>query len=106
MFLKFLKDEDPSIQAMALRGLFKLKEPPPMEDAPTLAKNRNIDVRKYLCLSLQFHRNPEVIPLLTGLQKDQDFNVRFDASEALKRLDKETVRKLSPKGKQKKYPSD
>ena len=86
MFSKFLKDKDPSIQAMALRGLFKLKELPPMEDAVTLSKSKNIDVRKYLCLSLQAHRNPEVIPLLIGLQKDPDVNVRFDASKALKTL--------------------
>jgi HEAT repeat protein len=71
---------------MALRGLYKLKELPPMEDAVKLSKNESMDVRRYLCLSLQSQRNPEFIPLLTRLRKDPDFNVRLDASRALKGL--------------------
>ncbi len=93
IFLKFLNDKDRSIQAMALRGLYKLKELPPVEDAFELSKSENMDVRRYLCLSLQSHQNPEFIPLLIGLQKDPDFNVRFDASEALKAFGQKTLQK-------------
>lgn len=91
IFLKFLNDQDPSIQAMALRGLYKLKELPPLEHAVTLSKSENIDVRRYLCLSLQSHHDLKSIPLLMGLREDPDFNVRFDASEALKAFGQETL---------------
>ena len=88
VFLKFLNDNGPSIQAVALRGLYKLKEMPPVEDAIRLSKSESMDVRRFLCLSLQSRQNPEFIPLLIGLQKDADFNVRFDASEALEAFKK------------------
>ena len=91
IFLKFLNDKDRPMQAMALRGLYKLKELPPMEDAVKLSKSESMDVRRYLCLSLQSHRNPEFIPLLTGLRKDPDFNVRFDASLALDAFKKKNL---------------
>ena len=91
--MKFLNDKDRSIQAMALRGLYKLKELPPVEDAFELSKSEKMDVRRYLCLSLQSHQNPEFIPLLIGLRKDPDFNVRFDASEALKAFGQKTLQK-------------
>jgi hypothetical protein len=88
VFLKFLNDKDPSVQAVALRGLYKLKEMPPVEDAIRLSKSDNMDVRRYLCLSLQSRQNPEFMPLLIGLEEDADFNVRFDASEALEAFKK------------------
>jgi hypothetical protein len=47
-----------------------------------------MDVRRFLCLSLQSCQNPEFIPLLIRLQKDADFNVRFDASMALEAFKK------------------
>ncbi len=86
IFLKYLNDEDHSLQSMALRGLYKLKETPSLEEAFRLSKSENMDVRRYLCLSLQSDQNPKWIPLLTGFLKDPDFNVRFAASEALKTI--------------------
>ncbi len=86
IFLKYLNDEDSSLQSMALRGLYKLKETPSFEDATRLSKSENMDVRRYLCLSLQSNQNPVWIPLLNRLLKDFDFNVRFSASEALKAI--------------------
>jgi len=49
-----------------------------------MQEDGKFDVRRYLCLSLRSQRNPEFIPLLTRLRKDPDFNVRLDASRALK----------------------
>jgi len=88
VFVKFMNDKDPSVQAVALRGLYKLKVMPPVEDALRLSKSENRDVRRYLCLSLQSRQNPEFIPLLMRLQEDADFNVRFDASKALEAFKK------------------
>lgn len=85
IFFKFLREDDPSAQAMALRGLSKLKETLSSEDARSLSKSKNRDVRRYLALSLQTtHRSPEFIPLLVELLNDEDFNVRFAAAEALR----------------------
>jgi len=84
IFLKNLNEEDSAIQAMSLRGLFKLKEIPPLNEVDRLSKSGNTDVRRYLCLSLQWSHSPEYVPILKGLLNDVDFNVRFAASEALK----------------------
>ncbi len=86
IFLQFLKDRDSTLQAAALRGLYKLDQTPSLDDAIRLSKSENRDVRRYLSLSLKTRPSPEAIPLLLGLMKDVDFNVRFAASEALKAL--------------------
>jgi hypothetical protein len=86
IFLKYLNDEDSSLQSTALRGLYKMKETPSFKDTLRLSKSENMDVRRYLCLALQYDQNRKWIPLLKGLQNDNDFNVRFAASEALKAI--------------------
>ena len=86
IFLEFLNHEESSLQAMALRGLYQLKETPAHGDILRLSKSENIDVRRYLCLSLRVSQNPEFIPLLTRFLKDVDFNVRFAAFEAIKEI--------------------
>jgi hypothetical protein len=87
IFLRFLNDKENSLQAMALRGLYKLKEVPPRKDTFRLSRSENVDVRKYLSLSLQIAQNPEFIPLLRKLQRDANFNVRFAASQAMEALE-------------------
>jgi hypothetical protein len=86
IFLKFLREDDPSLQAMALRGLYKVKTTPSPEEARSLSKSKNPDVRRYLCLSLQTGQDAEFIPILVELSKDADFNVRFAAAEGLRRF--------------------
>jgi HEAT repeat protein len=85
LFLKLLKAKDTKVQAMSLRGLYKLKICPPIKDAKRLAKSDNMDVRKYLALSLHpCEGKGAVIPLLVKLQRDKDFNVRYATAEAIK----------------------
>jgi hypothetical protein len=84
LFLKFLKDKDAKVQAMALRGLCKLKVTPAIKDAKRLAKSESADVRKYLVLSLQHCKDKKGVSLLNQLHRDNDFNVRYAAAGALK----------------------
>lgn len=84
IFLKFLNDENSTIQAVALRGLYKLKASLPMEMANHLAKSGDADVRRYLCLSLQASKKPDVLPVLINLLQDSDCNTRLAALEAIK----------------------
>jgi len=84
VFLELLKNKDAKVQAMALRGLCKLKVCPPKEDARRLAKSENVEVRRYLALSLRYSKDKSAGPLLEKLQNDSDFNVRYAAAEALK----------------------
>ena len=84
LFLELLKNKDAKVQAMALRGLYKLKVCPPTKDARRLAKSENVEVRRYLALSLRYAKDKSAGPLLEKLQNDSDFNVRYAAAEALK----------------------
>jgi hypothetical protein len=85
LFLKLLKAKDTKVQAMTLRGLYKLKVSPPIKNAKRLAKSDNVDVRRYLALALQpCEDKGAVIPLLVKLQRDKDFNIRYAAAEAIK----------------------
>jgi hypothetical protein len=84
LFLELLKNKDARIQSMALRGLYKLKMCPPVNDAKRFAKSQNADVRRYLSLSLRYSKDKSARTLLEKLQNDSDFNVRYDAAEALK----------------------
>ena len=84
LFLELLKNKDAKVQAMALRGLYKLKVSPPAKDVKRLAKSKNVEVRKYLALSLKYSRDKSAVPLLEKLHNDSDFNVRYAAAEALK----------------------
>ena len=84
LFLKLLADKDTRVQAMALRGLYKLKAGPPSREAQRLAKSDNADVRRYLALSLRSSDNKAATALFEKLQLDNDFNVRYAAARALK----------------------
>ena len=84
LFLKLLDDKDAKVQAMALRGLYKLKVSPPARDAKRLAKSANADVRKYLALSLCSADYKAAAAILEKLQLDKDFNVRFAAGKRIK----------------------
>jgi hypothetical protein len=79
LFLILLDDKDARIQAMALRGLYKLKTSPPIKEAKQLAKSDNADVRRYLVLSLRNSDNRAAAALLKKLQQDSDVNVRYAA---------------------------
>ena len=83
LFLTLLQDQDSAVQAMALRGLYKLKASPPLKDAQQLAKSRNADVRKYLALSLCSADDKAAAALLKKLQLDNDFNVRYAAGKRM-----------------------
>ncbi len=84
LFLKLLDEKDAKVQAMALRGLYKLKVSPPARDANRLAKSENADVRKYLALSLCSADYKAAAAILEKLQLDKDFNVRFAAGKRIK----------------------
>ncbi len=62
LFLELLKNKDAKVQAMALRGLYKLKVCPPKEDARRLAKSENVEVRRYLALSLRYSKDKSAAP--------------------------------------------
>jgi hypothetical protein len=79
-FVSLLKDRDTKIQALALRGLYKLKASPPIKDAQRLIKSADVEVRKYLAFSLRYCEDGTAISLRTKLQKDVDLNVRYAAS--------------------------
>ena len=84
LFLELLKNKDAKVQAMALRGLYKLKVCPPTKDVKRLAKSKNVEVRRYLALSLKYSKDKSAVPLLEKLHNDSDFNVRYATAEALK----------------------
>ena len=84
LFLILLQDQDSAVQAMALRGLYKLKASPPLQVAQQLAKSRNADVRKYLALSLCSADDKAAAALLKKLRLDNDFNVRYAAGKRMK----------------------
>jgi len=79
-FVSLLKDRDTKIQALALRGLYKLKASPPIKDAQRLIKSADVEVRKYLAFSLCYCEDGTAISLRNKLQKDVDLNVRYAAS--------------------------
>jgi len=83
LFLKLLDNQDAKIQALALRGLYKLKVCPPVKDAKRLAQSESVDVRKYLALSLRGSDNRAAAELLKKLQQDRDFNVRYAAMKRM-----------------------
>jgi hypothetical protein len=85
LFLKLLKNKDVKVQTMALRGLYKLKVCPPAKDARRFGKSENVELRRYLALSLRYSKDKSAAPLLEKLQNDSDFNVRYAAAEALKK---------------------
>jgi hypothetical protein len=83
LFLELLQNKDAKVQAMVLRGLYKLKVCPPIKDAKRLAKSDNVEVRRYLAIALQPCKDKRAVSLLNLLQTDRDFNVRHAAAEAL-----------------------
>lgn len=84
VFLNFLNHESSSIQAMALRGFYKLHEPPPFEVFEKLCASRSSAVRRYLCLALQSSDDVKALQLLCDMLADEDFQVRHAAYRVLK----------------------
>ncbi len=80
LFISLLKDRDPKMQALALRGLYKLKTSPPINAARRLVKSDHREVRKYLAFSLQYGEDAKSARVLRKLQRDVDVNVRYAAS--------------------------
>ncbi len=85
IFVSFLKVDNPNLRAMAMRGLSKLSPVPPLVEILPCAKDKNPSVRKYLAVALKEYEEPEAIKTLTNFLADDNFNVRFAASESLKR---------------------
>jgi hypothetical protein len=85
LFLELVKNKDAKVQAMALRGLYKLKACPPAKHAKRFSKSENVEVKRYLALSLRYSKDKSAAPLLEKLQNDSDFNVRYSAAETLKK---------------------
>jgi len=84
LFSSFLEVEDPKLRAVAMRGISKLDPYLPLDKLMTYAEDENPSVRKYLAIALNNYKEPAVFTSLTGLLADNNFNVRFAASESLK----------------------
>jgi hypothetical protein len=84
LFLEQLRSPLVRAQAMALRGLYKLKMPPPPEMAEELARSRSPAVRRYLGLALGAASDQNSIRMLCDLLADSDFQVRHAAYTVLK----------------------
>ncbi len=84
IFKEFLNNKNSSVQAMALRGLYKLNTPPHIEMSEKLFKTGNSEIKKYLCLSLRASEDQKSLKLLYRLLADDDFQVRHAAYRVLK----------------------
>jgi hypothetical protein len=84
LFSSFLEVEDPKMRAVAMRGISKLDPYLPLDKLMAYAEDENPSVRKYLAIALNNYTEPAALTSLTGLLADNNFNVRFAASESLK----------------------
>jgi HEAT repeat protein len=84
LFSSFLEAEDPKLRAVAMRGISKLDSYLPLDKLMAYAEDENPSVRKYLAFALNNYKEPAALTSLTGLLADNNFNVRFAASESLK----------------------
>ena len=84
MFLKYLKSEDISLRIMAMRGMYKLELPPPVELFNRLAESQDGRLKKYFCLSLKSSDNTKAVQILCDCLSDMDFQVRHAAYGVLK----------------------
>lgn len=83
VFLRFLSHGTTAVQAMALRGLCKLHEPPPDGLLQTMSQSASGSVRRYLCLALGASDEEQALKLLCQLLGDGDFQVRHAAYRVL-----------------------
>ncbi len=84
MFIESLEHGDSKVQAMAMRGLYKLERCPPIELCGSFLKSKSFDVKRYLGLCLRNSSNAGAVPFLCTLLNDGDFNVRYAAAGSLK----------------------
>ncbi len=86
IFLRFLQSEQPGLQAMALRGLYKLEQPLPADVAAGCAASSSNDVRRYCALCLRYAPGADSVPLLAEMLSDADFQVRYAAFRSLQSM--------------------
>ena len=91
VFLDFVRHESSSIQAMALRGLYKLNEPPPFELFEKFYTSKSSKVRKYFCLALQSSNDVKALQILCDMLDDEDLQVRYAAYRVLKEKKQEAL---------------
>jgi len=84
LFLESLHDEESTVQAMALRGLYKLGAHPPLALSFTLSSSGSSAVRRYLCLCLDACSDQGALEILTELLVDKDRDVRYAAARTLR----------------------
>jgi len=72
------------VQAMALRGLYKLQALPPPDMVSGLAASPSAGVRRYLCLALGAADDQGSLHAMCSLLADRDFQVRRAAFTAIK----------------------
>jgi len=91
LFLEYLTHENSAIQAMAIRGLYKLKEPPPIELLEKIYNIADSAAKKYLALALQSSNREEELDILCRLLTDENFQVRHAAYRSLKEINSQAV---------------
>jgi hypothetical protein len=83
VFQSFLTYENDLVQAMALRGFYKLQVPLPSELKEKFSASSNSAVRRYLGLALQASDDAESMQLLCEMLGDENFHVRYAAYKSL-----------------------
>ncbi len=83
VFLDFLSDNSSALQAMALRGFYKLQEPVPLEMAEMFFESTSSTVKRFLCLALQYADGDVSLQMLTKLLTDSAMQVRQAAYRVL-----------------------
>lgn len=85
VFKHFLGSSEVRLQAMALRGLYKLGVPVPEEYRKKLRKSASPSVRRFYCLALGTDPKPKNLKELCRMLEDSDMQVRYGAYRMLQR---------------------
>ncbi|MCX8043729.1 MAG: HEAT repeat domain-containing protein [Desulfobacterota bacterium] len=84
LFLHFLAHNHPAVQAMALRGLYKLRAPVPAAYRDTVQRSSSSTVRRFFCHALGAAPDADGFAALCRLLEDGDMQVRYAAYRALR----------------------
>lgn len=87
VFIWDLSHTDPRIRLMSARGIRNLQTLPPFEKIAPLFKEKSPRIRKYAAEIIGKYKTKEARNLLQIFLRDDNFNVRFAAADALKKID-------------------
>jgi len=85
VFIHFLSNENPAVQALALRGLYKLSAPLPVQYHTIVRQSPSAAVRRFYALALGGQPDTYASATLCHLLEDSDLQVRFAAYRALRK---------------------